>query len=670
MKKITLPLFLMVFASQFASAQLSSHIMGAEITWTCMDLDTYVVSLTIYSDCSHCANPPCLVPTITVSSNCATKTYPTIKMEEEDITPGCEHQCAKCSDPSCTFKYGIMYQRFTTKVVVAEWRKKGCCELRMYSSLCCRNAYVTNGSAGEGLLVESAMNICLDACNNAPIMKSHPISLVCLGRDLILNMGALDHDIDPKTNMLSDSVVVSWARPMKDSAEEVSWSMAYSHDKPVYYYGFPKTSLDFPKGISLDSATGDLYFRPMKTEDDVVAVKLEEYRDNKLISSIRRDFQILVVKCPDNNFPVLSGINCKEPKPEAFNLVACVGEQICFNVCTSDKDKDDTVGISWNSGIPDASFSVLNEGDRRETGRFCWTPTSAHVSKFPYTFVVTAIDDGCPDQSITARSYSIMVRENPKVVYDTLLHDCGTVDFRALSTGKAQILQYQWDFDGTQVLGPAGDSHVAQHTFKSSGKYPYSLNILSEHGCRTTILDTINIPEFASIEVTVNKPQALPGDTIVATASVTNALKPFKVIWSTGETFVNAGGQVKVVMGDKDSIVFITATVDEGYCKRSDSMAILVKIPIGLDELDYKPSFEVWPNPTQDLVWIKPSKYLETSPLRVEIFALNGKMVYFNTFNDALRVPIAIDLGHLQPGMYRMVVVDRLRSQQTGVVLY
>ena len=39
--------------------------------------------------------------------------------------------------------------------------------------------------------------------------------------------------------------------------------------------------------------------------------------------------------------------------------------------------------ISWNKGIPGATFTVTNPTARLQTGRFCWTPGAGQASNLP-----------------------------------------------------------------------------------------------------------------------------------------------------------------------------------------------------------------------------------------------------------------------------------------------
>ena len=64
-------------------------------------------------------------------------------------------------------------------------------------------------------------------------------------------------------------------------------------------------------------------FRPMKIEVTVMAIEIKEFRGGVHIGTIRRDLQIIVINCPNNHPPVLSGPYYKE---------VCAGSTVTFSI--------------------------------------------------------------------------------------------------------------------------------------------------------------------------------------------------------------------------------------------------------------------------------------------------------------------------------------------------
>lgn len=555
----------------------ATHVMGSDIQWKCIGEDTFTIQITVYRDCNgiQLSNGP-----FRLSSNCGTMSVNGTMSGGEDITPVCDEQCTRCDSRGCTFKYGIQKWVITATVVLTQWRKNGCCEVTISWGQCCRNNAITTGAASNNFYVEAKMNLCQDPCDNSPQFTGDPLAIICLGRDFIYNQGATDPDVDSLGGLV-DSLVYKFAEPLQSATQKTTWSSPYSYDKPIYFLGFPKANKKFPQGLHLDVNTGDLMFRPMKEEQTVVSIAIEEYRDGKRIGITRRDIQIVVIKCPDNNPPVISGINCKEPKPENFKTDACAGEKLCFTVCTSDKDKDDTVTIGWNAGIPDATFEVLNKGDRLEKGRFCWTPDESKVSKFPYTFVVTAKDDACPVNGFSARSFSIIVKAPPKAKYEALVYDCGQAEFRAQKAGPIKISQYLWGISGRLAAKPGGDGDTTLHRYKYPGEKPYTLTLVGANGCNTVYEDTADVPDYVNVTTSPDL-TVCAGATVNVSGTVADAVGNYKLKWlTTGDSSLNAGSSTSMTVGDKDT--FIVAYVVDENCENWDTTFVTVNKPSRFD---------------------------------------------------------------------------------------
>ena len=582
MKRLLLPLLFLL--ALLPGQTKADHFIGSDFTWECLGGDTFKVILTFYQDCNGCGlgingtgcAGTCGIPRLDLSSSCGSKTANFSHVSHKDITPVCDEQCTRCTNCACSFQFGIRQHVLTAIVYVGDHRKNGCCEFTISYRSCCRSLYITTGAANAWFYVDAKFNACQDPCDNSPKFTNAPIAILCLGSDFIYNQGATDSDID-SIGGLVDSLVYSYDHPMATSTSKTTWSGGYDYNKPLYFLGFPKANAKFPRGFHLDAQTGDMMFRPMKVEITVLALRVTQFRDGKEIGYTRRDIQIIVIKCPDNSPPVLSGINCKDPtKPANFTTSACAGQKICFTVCSTDKDKDDTVSIDWNGGISGATFDILNKGDQREKGRFCWTPDESKVSKFPYSFVVTAKDDACPVNGYTARSYQITVKAPPKGAYDTLIYDCGKARFTVRKTGNVNIAQYIWGLNGNQIPRVGADFDTIHTKFQYPGKKKFSLTLIGKNGCNNIYQDTITIPKFVNV-FTRKDTTVCAGATLNFQATIADSTGNVKVDWSNNAKL----RRTSITVGSRDT--FIIVNVKDDLCDNSDTCYIKVNTPPVID---------------------------------------------------------------------------------------
>ena len=59
-------------------------------------------------------------------------------------------------------------------------------------------------------------------------------------------------------------------------------------------------------------------------------------------------------------------------------------KEFCLKIYSDDKvfvppppvvpPAPDQVKLRWDKGMPDGTFTILNDGERLETAEFCWTP--------------------------------------------------------------------------------------------------------------------------------------------------------------------------------------------------------------------------------------------------------------------------------------------------------
>jgi len=281
-----------------------------------------------------------------------------------------------------------------------------------------------------------------------------------------------------------------------------------------------------------------------------------------------------------NNPPKVSGINCQEANNETIYVSACAGEKLCFTVCTSDADTADKVTISGSTGIDGATFDLINKGDKRELGQFCWTPSDAQASKGPYSFVVTATDNANPVSGTSKRTFVITVKETPKAIYDTIISGCGEAGFSATKTGNIAISQYMWNLNGRIVVHNGGESDTVYHAVKYPGKKPFTLTLIGANGCNKIYEDTFTNPESVSIKTTDNL-SVCAGETLKLNALVTNAIGAFYVEWSTGNKFYKEGGTSSITVGMRDTFVF--ARVKDAHCYHADTTFIRVNQAVEFD---------------------------------------------------------------------------------------
>jgi hypothetical protein len=476
MKKFLTLSILILLTFQF-NRLLASHVTGSEITWTCIGQDSFLIKLDVYRDCNGivlAAGPitfKCASTGATIVSVTATPGTPV------DVTPVCRNGCTRCSSLSCAFPYGI--HKYTMHNLVVLSNAGSCCQVKLSWEQCCRNAAITTGAGGENFFIEGILNRCQNPCDNSPLFTNVQVPVLCVGQDFTFQTGAVDFDTNSTGGKL-DSLTYEWTSPLRASGDTIGYNGQYNFDKPIYFWGFPNAQLPFPRGIHLDSTNGDIRFRPMKAEVTVMTIKVKEYRNGNLIAEVRRDMQVFVITCTNNNPPSVFTPNNVRSKS------VCAGDTVYFDFTTSDPNSSDTLTLSWDNAIQGAVWTSTNGQDKHPKAHLYWIPTDAHVSSLPYTFTVTAKDDACPVKGSFSQAYQITVKPRPEA--NIIVIDSGGGDFWFIAqriSGSGPV--YMWEGDNFTFTPNTGA--VVWHTFQR-GIYPYTMTMVAS-GCSRTYYDTV-----------------------------------------------------------------------------------------------------------------------------------------------------------------------------------
>lgn len=207
--------------------------------------------------------------------------------------------------------------------------------------------------------------------NNAPILYTRPIDKAAVGQVFIHNPGAYDPDGD---------------------------SLSYKMDTCRFDNGAKIPGFSLPpstNSIYVNPTTGDLVWdTPTQVGIYNVAMRIEEWRDNVIISNVIRDIQIEVEET-DNQPPVLDPVE---------NLCVVAGDFIQFDVHASDPDSDfvflEATGAPFFVDISPATFPDSIQALGNVTGTFKWQTVCEHISNADYNVTFKATDDN-PEVNLT-----------------------------------------------------------------------------------------------------------------------------------------------------------------------------------------------------------------------------------------------------------------------------
>ena len=264
----------------------ASHVMGAELSYTCVNNCTIQVEFSAYRSCSGAAfispNSFAFVPQ---SPNCAVPTPLTAWSTQvvTELSPLCAaFGPTNCSNPASVIN-GVEEFYFTRMYDVCS---AGACTFAMEWSTCCRNPSITNiSNAGSQSIFIGAttFNNTLATCNNSPVFNGDPVPFICAGQSVVLDMSANDPEGDSLAYSLGPCFTTS-------STNQVSYNAGYSPTQPMG----PSWN------VSLNPVNGQLTLvaQPGNVEVGNICLYVEEYRNGQLINTVMRDYVITVANCP------------------------------------------------------------------------------------------------------------------------------------------------------------------------------------------------------------------------------------------------------------------------------------------------------------------------------------------------------------------------------------
>lgn len=449
MKKLLLLCFC---ATGIIATSLASHMAGTTLTWKQTGTTTYRFTLKIYRDCRGdsvrgYSDSLTWFAGNSGSMGAASGRVRLTRTGIRDVTPICSSAKSGCSpanqrgsgegieEHTLIADVDLSKGAFASAGFISKY-----CELSFYYVKSARNGAITTGPAGDDFFTICTLNLCnLARCSNAKNssvdFSNIPIIRASCNNQVVFTAGTMD-------TADFDSIGYSLVSPLKAYNTNVSFSSPYDYKHPVTPYCVPSgvgctpnPKANPPRGFYFDTTNGDIIFTPTKCDEVAVfAMQVEEFRTDTLgdrvkLSTARYEIECEIKSADYNNAPTVEG--------PVTNKV-CEGDKICFSIYGKDQifapnqTVADTVQMTWNSGIPGATFKIKNPNDREKEAEFCWQTRLGQGSDIAYAFTVTATDGHCPSPAKAIRGFKVKV--NPRASM--------TRSYRCLDSGKLVLKAY------------------------------------------------------------------------------------------------------------------------------------------------------------------------------------------------------------------------------------
>jgi len=538
-RQLVLPILLI---AGFILPARATHIVGGEMTYTCLGNNQYEITLTIFRDCFY-GNPnawfdnPASIGVFNSSNQLLFEILVPL-MNNDTLNPVLSDECLVVPPWVCvhttTYRttaelppiiggYQLAYQR------------------------CCRNQTILNivdplatGATYGVTITEQA----LLECNSSAKFQQWPPLFICVNEPIIFDQSAIDPD--------GDSIVYKLCAPWQGANQAIPQPQPPNPPpyQPVVWvnppYGVNNMLNGAPGGepLSIDLHTGLLTGLPNTIGQFVVGICIEEYRNGVLISTTRRDFQYNVGVCGQAAAAFFTpDIQCGNFTVQVQNQSLGANSYLWY---FNDPNNPGAVSTAVNPGYTYA-----------DTGRYT---------------ITLIVDPGLPCQDTFERE--IYLQDNslfPDFDYTfTACSDSLTIQVTDLTIDTVSSpVFWQWE------LTPSGQTSNLQNPVfyaTGSGTFTLSLKVEAANGCVQTFEQTFPV-QLIEEELEEDSLALCSGGAIMLNPQHNSA---YQYHWSPELGLSNPFSPNPLASPAETTIYTVTITDADDFCQIEQQIKVVI----------------------------------------------------------------------------------------------
>jgi len=528
---------------------LGAHLVGGEISYTCLGGNTYEITMRVFRDCAgggaqldNQANLAIYDQAGTLIQSIGVNRGPIQQVNFNPtgdpciLTPAglCTEWAAyidTVSLPPIVGGYDIVHQR------------------------CCRNAAISNlvapGTIGN--TYSTSIPSMDTLCNSSPRFDSVLPSVLCLNQPFSLPLNVSEPDGDSVSFQLCEifegggrgggagcnSVIPNPPCAPPFTAAVFSGSATFQDPIP-----------SIPP-VQLDARTGIFSGNPTTLGTYVLGICLQEWRDGAIISTVRLDYQFNVADCPR----VTSDMLTAQEDP----AILCDG-----------------LTVQFQSQSPNASSLLWNFGDPTSTSDTSRATNPQYTYPFLGRYNVTLVaNPGTTCSDTIKEEFHLKYLVKPELsASGVFCLSAQNIDMMALGTFPLNHT-ISWQFAGDADTATATGRQAPKVTWASPGYKKVRITV-NWDACSETVEDSVLISGQA---LSVN---AGPDQTINRFDKFTlQASEAAHYYWYADSPveMSNPFGQTNevIIRSDKDTVTFFLRVQDELGCEGLDSLRVFIK---------------------------------------------------------------------------------------------
>ncbi len=473
--------WLIMLGLGLSSLQVNAfHIIGGELTYTCVGGNTYAFSLDVYRDClgeGAAFDDPAYLHFF--DQNGALLQLPDLPLQGiVELDPE-DNICLETIPPICvektTYNYTFTVPPFVTGPIDVVYQR--------YS----RNGTILNiiapAETGSTYMV-TLPDRTEYPCNSSPSFNEFPPILICAQAPIFFDHSATDLD--------GDSLSYSFCTPLKGGDEfcfqpggiycDPEFEPAPPPPYPAVDWGpgySAENAITAAPALNIDPVTGLLTGTPTEVGQYVVGICVTEWRDGVAISTVKRDFQFNIGTC-DVVTAIVESDDISEDGD--FLIYECGDYTVDFVNQSIGADTH-----SWDFGDPTTTLDVSTLGN----------PSYTYPDTGTYEILYLANPElPCRDDAtVIVFLYPTLEAEfefvQPSICAgeEIFFSDISIADF-------SPVEQWVWDFGDSTFTIETNPSH----TFEEGGTYSVSMAVRNEVGCEDQTVQDIYVASVPDTE--------------------------------------------------------------------------------------------------------------------------------------------------------------------------
>ncbi len=485
MKKIYLPLVILLIAMIFPVLTNATHLMGGGLYYEYLGFNTasnkyeYRVSAKIYRYCEP--------GSATLQNKLILGVY-----NEDPAFPNATSKTKygqfNLSRISLTFIQPPLPNdscAFLSNVCVQEGYYSGIIKLdaslggyHLIADDCCRNGNIVNinNPTGAGFAFYAFVPP-TNIINSSPAFALPPTPFLCTND----TVDVLNSAVDPDGDLLEYNFV----RPIKGVSQSAPNPTPSPYPWPIPKVNYaPGYNVLQPLGVTgsaaIDNTTGLSKFYSPYTGFFVVEVEIREYRAGQLIGITHRGLQLIFVPCPSNESPTITATTT--------NFTIDETDSLCFNFSVNDVNGD-SLFLTYGGDVFDSTLVnpiatvTYTPNTSNIIGTFCWSTNCATGRTNPYQFFIVATDKGCPAKS-SIQTFTIQVNpfEGAQIINgkDSICFE-DLVNHNYIVNGSVGST-YNW-FITNGIINSGNGTDQVNVSFNPTGPHAISVVETNAKGC-------------------------------------------------------------------------------------------------------------------------------------------------------------------------------------------